>query len=150
MMIDRSSIWVLYKSNITIINFMSTAFIVPDIACIYSTIEDLLYMSESQSSINTSFGVNEDEYEFIKFNFRLKHGSVEVTIHEDNGSFSYIDRNQKVLESTEFDRTDFTSMSGSFYQAFKCVLSLDRQQANTTNVTNTPVDRASFGLAEVN
>jgi hypothetical protein len=129
---------------------MTTAFVVPDIACIYRTIEDLLYMSEPQSLINTSFGINEDEYEFIKFNFRLKNGSAEVVIYEDNGNFSYIDRNGESLESTEFDRTDFTSISGSFYQAFKCMLSLDRQQANTTRITNTPVDRASFGLAEVN
>jgi hypothetical protein len=61
---------------------MATAFVVPDIAHIYSTIEDLLYMSEPQSSINISFGINEDEYEFIKFNFRLKHGSSEVKIYE--------------------------------------------------------------------
>jgi hypothetical protein len=129
---------------------MTTAFVVPDIVCIYSTIEDLLYMSESQSLINTSFGVDEDEYKFIKFNFCLKYGSAEVVIYEDGGNFSYIDRNGENLESTDFDRTDFTSISGSFYQAFKCIISLDRQQANTAKITNTSVDRASFGLAEVN
>jgi hypothetical protein len=129
---------------------MTTEFLVPDIACIHITIEDLLYMSESQSLINTSFGVDEDECNFIKFNFRLKHGSTEVLIYQDYGNFSYTDRNGESSESIEFDRTDFTSTSGSFYQAFKSVLSLDRQQANTTKITNTPVDRASFGLAEVN
>jgi hypothetical protein len=40
-----------------------------DIVCIYSTIEDLLYMSESKSLINTSFGVDEDECKFVKFIF---------------------------------------------------------------------------------
>jgi hypothetical protein len=33
---------------------------------------------------------------------------------------------------------------------YKSVLSLDRQQANTTKITNTSIDRAFFGLAEVN
>jgi hypothetical protein len=129
---------------------MTTEFVVPDIVCIYSTIEDLLYMSESQSLINTFFGVDEDDCRFVKFNFRLKHGSTEVSIYQDYGNFSYIDKNGENLESTEFDRTDFSSTSGSFYQAFKSVLSSDRQQANTSKITNTPVDRASFGLAEVN
>jgi hypothetical protein len=129
---------------------MTTEFLVPDIACIYSTIEDLLYMSESQSLINTSFGVDEDECNFIKFNFRLKYGSAEISIYQDYGNFLYIDRNGEDSDCTEFNRTEFTSISGSFYQSLKGVLSLDRQQANTTKITNTPVDRASFGLAEVN
>jgi hypothetical protein len=129
---------------------MSTAFVLPDITCIYSTIADLLYMSESQSLINTSFGIDEDECEFIKFNFQLKYGSATVTIYENSGSFSYIDRNGEDSDCTGFDRTDFTSTSGSFYQAFKGILSLDRQQANTVKITNMPVNRASFGLAEVN
>ncbi len=131
---------------------MTTEFVVPDIVCIYNTIEDLLYMSESQPLISTSFGMDEDEDEckFIKFNFRLKHGSTEVLIYQDYGNFSYTDRNGENLESMEFNRTDFTSTSGSFHQAFKSVLSLDRQQANTAKIANTPVDRASFGLAEVN
>jgi hypothetical protein len=129
---------------------MSTAFVVPDITCIYSTIEDLLYMSESQSLINTYFGIDKDGGEFIKFNFQLKHGSATVTIYEDDGSFLYIDRNGEDSDCTGFDRTDFTSTSGSFYQAFKGILSLDRQQASTAKITNTSVDRASFGLAEVN
>jgi hypothetical protein len=129
---------------------MTAEFVVPDIACIYSTIEDLLYMSESKTLINTSFGVDEDECKFIKFIFCLKHGSAEVSVYQDYGNFLYTDRNGENSEATEFDRTDFTSTSGSFYKAFKGVLSLDRQQVNTTKITNTPVDRASFGLAEVN
>jgi hypothetical protein len=129
---------------------MTTEFVVPDIVCIYSTIEDLLYMSESKSLINSSFGVDEDECKFVKLTFCLKYGSAEVSIYQDYGNFSYTDRNGENSDCTEFDRTDFTSTSGSFYQAFKSVLSLDRQQANTTKITNTPVDRASFGLAEVN
>jgi hypothetical protein len=48
---------------------MTTEFVVPDIVCIYSTIEDLLYMSESKSLINTSFGVDEDECKFVKAYF---------------------------------------------------------------------------------
>jgi hypothetical protein len=129
---------------------MTAEFVVPDIVCIYSTIEDLLYMSESKSLINTSFGVDEDECKFVKFVFCLKYGSAEVSIYQDYGNFLYTDRNGENSETTEFDRTDFTSTSGSFYQAFKGVISLDRQQVNTTKITNTPVDRASFGLAEVN
>jgi hypothetical protein len=129
---------------------MATAFVVPDIAHIYSTIEDLLYMSEPRASINISFGINEDEYEFIKFNFRLKHGSSEVRIYEDSGDSSYIDRNGENLHSVEFNGTEFTSTTGSFYQGFKDILAFDRQQANTAKITNTSVDRASFGLAEVN
>jgi hypothetical protein len=129
---------------------MSTAFVVPDLACMHSTIEDLLYMSESQSLINISFGINEDDFEFIKFSFNLKHGSSEVRVYEDSGDFSYINRNGEILQSIEFDITEFSSTNGSFYQAFKSMLSLDRQQANIPKIGCTTVDRASFGLAEVN
>jgi hypothetical protein len=51
---------------------MAASFIVPDIAHIHSTIEDLLYMSEPPSLIQISFGIDEEEYKFIKFNFCLK------------------------------------------------------------------------------
>jgi hypothetical protein len=119
-------------------------------SAVYSTIEDLLYMSEPQSSINISFGINEDECEFIKFDFRLKHGVSEIRVYEDNGGFLYIGRNGDVLHSIEFDDTEFTSTTGSFYQGFKDMLSFDRQQANVAKITNTSVDRASFGLTEVN
>jgi hypothetical protein len=61
-----------------------------------------------------------------------------------------IDRNGENLHSVEFNGTEFTSTTGSFHQGFKDILAFDRQQANTTKITNTSVDRASFGLAEVN
>jgi hypothetical protein len=129
---------------------MSNAFVVPEIAAIYNTIEELFYMVEPQPAINISFGKDEDDYEFIKFCFRLKNGNVEVKVYEDSGEFNYMNWSGESLHSIEFDDTEFASMTGSFYQSFKSIIAFDRQQANTAKITNTSVDRASFGLAEVN
>jgi hypothetical protein len=129
---------------------MSNAFVVPEIAYVYNIIEDLLYMNEPQSLIHTSFGKNEDGYEFIKFGFHLKHGKSEVRLYEDSGDFSYIDQVGKELHSVDFDGAEFMNVNGSFYQAFKSVISFDRQQANMPKIDNTSVNRALFGLAEVN
>ncbi len=129
---------------------MSEAFIVPEIAAIYSTIEDLFYMTEPQPIISTSFGKDEDGCEFIKFSFRLRNGNSEIKIYEDTGTLSYISWGGESLHSIGFDDTEFESINGSFCQAFKGIITFDRQQANTTKITNTSVDRASFGLVEVN
>ncbi len=128
---------------------MTTSFVVPDIAHIHSTIEDLLYMSEPPSLIHISFGIDEEKYKFIQFNFSLKNGEVEVKIYEDFGNLSYMGRSGENLQSIEFD-DEIASITGSFYQGLKDVIAFDRQQANTAKITNTSVDRASFGLAEVN
>jgi hypothetical protein len=128
---------------------MSDSFVVPDLAHIHSTIEDLLYMSEPPSLIQISFGIDEEEDKFIKFNFCLKNGDVEVKIHEEYGNFSYMGRSGENLQSIEFN-DEITSITGSFYQGLKEIIAFDRQQANVSKITNTSVDRASFGLAEVN
>jgi hypothetical protein len=133
---------------------MNNAFVVPEIAAIYNTIEELFYMVDPQPPINISFGKDEDKeenvYEFIRFGFRLKNGNVDVKVYEDTGSFEYTNWSGQSVHSIEFDDTEFASMTGSFYQAFKSVIAFDRQQANTAKITNTSFDRASFGLAEVN
>jgi hypothetical protein len=74
---------------------------------------------------------------------------VEVKIHEDCGNFSYMGRSGENSQSIEFD-DEITSITGSFYQGLKEIIAFDRQQANVAKITNTSVDRASFGLAEVN
>lgn len=132
---------------------MDSTFVVPEIASIYNAIEELFYMVEPQPPINIAFGKDEEEentYEFIRFSFRLKNGNVDVKVYEDTGKFEYTTWSGESMNSIEFDDTEFASMTGSFYQAFKSVIAFDRQQANTAKITNTSVDRASFGLAEVN
>jgi hypothetical protein len=128
---------------------MSNSFSVPDIAHIYGTIEDLFYMSEPPSLIKIAFGIDEEKHEFMKFDFRLKNGEVEVKIYEDYGSFSYVGRSGENLQLIEFDN-EITSMTESFHQGLKDIIAFDRQQVTTAKITNTSVDRSSFGLAEVN
>lgn len=130
---------------------MNNAFVVPEIAAIYNSIEELFYMVEPQPPINIYFGKDEESAcEFIKFSFRLKNGNVDVKVYEDFGNFEYINWNGESIHSIEFDDTEFASTTGSFYQGFKSVISFDRQQTNTAKITNTSVDRASFGLTEIN
>jgi hypothetical protein len=132
---------------------------------IVSTIDDLLSMSEPPCSINISTGYdekndeNEDEeeendgsedLEFMSLTFSLKNGQSQVRIYDSFGMFFYMDNNGELLKSIDFDDTYISETSGSFKKALKQIRDFDRKHVSTVKNVHTPIDRASFGLAEVN
>jgi hypothetical protein len=133
---------------------------------IVSTIDDLLSMSEPPCSISISTGYDEDEdeeknkdededendevIEFMLLTFPLKNGTSEVRIYDSFGMFFYTDSNGKLLKSIDFDDNYVAETNGSFKKALKQIRDFDRKHVNTVKSVNTLIDRASFGLAEVN
>ena len=129
------------------------SFVLPEVIHIISTIDDLLSMSEQPSPINTSTGYDEDDDEaiFIKFAFPLKNGLAQIKIYDSVGLFVYTNRNGEILKDIEFDDSAVSETNGSFKKALKQIRDFDRQyHINTAQSTRAQIDRASFGLAEVN
>jgi hypothetical protein len=129
------------------------SFNLSEVIHIISTIDDLLSMSEHSYTINTSTGYDieeEEEYEFIKFTFPLKNGISHIKMYDSVGSITYENQNGEILKNVEFDDRCVAELNGSFKKAFKQVREFDRQQVGTAKSSNTSIDRASFGLAEVN
>ena len=129
------------------------SFVLPEVIHIISTIDDLLSMSEQPSPINTSTGYDEDNdggAVFIMFTFPLKNGLSQVKIYDSVGFFIYINQSGEELKTIEFDDSAISETNGSFKKALKQIRDFDRQQVSTTKSSNTSIDRASFGLAEVN
>jgi hypothetical protein len=125
---------------------MSNLFTVPNILYIISSIEELLYMSESSRSPEISY-----TYNSINICFYLKNGRSEVTIgNGEHSSFYYIGDNKKVLKSFQFTNNTITDTNGSFHKAFKEIRAFDREYVSQIKNINTSIDRASFGLEEVN
>jgi hypothetical protein len=120
------------------------------VAHIINTIEDLLFLTESKHSLNISTGSDENNI-FIKIDFRLKNGKSEIKIYNNGGCFSYFDFNGESLESIYFNENNLTDTGGAFHKALKALIIFDRQNATQeVKSANTSIDRASFGLAEVN
>jgi hypothetical protein len=120
---------------------------------IVSTLDDSLSMSEAASTISVSAGYEEIDdctEEFLKLLFSLKHGKVEIKISDSTGTFSYLNSNGENLKTVEFDDSYVAEITGSFRKALKQIWAFDRQNINTPKNTNELLDRASFGLAEVN
>jgi hypothetical protein len=145
-------LWEQYKCSL-ILSTMS--FNLSEVIHIISTIDDLLSMSEHPYTITTSTGYDlEDgeEIEFIKFTFPLKNGISSIKIQDSVGLIVYKDRDEKVLTNAEFDDMSVAELNGSFKKAFKRIREFDRQHhVNTASSTRpSTIDRASFGLAEVN
>ncbi len=125
---------------------MSNLFTVSNILYIISSIEELLYMSESSRSPEISY-----TYNSIKINFSLKNGRVEITMGcEGHSFFNYIYDNEKISKSFQFTTNIITDTNGSFHQAFREIRSLDREYSSQAKIQDSSIDRASFGLAEVN
>jgi hypothetical protein len=121
------------------------------VAHIINTIEDLLYLIESQPPLHISTDRDEKDNLFIKIIFHLKNGKSEVIIYNNGGNFSYFNCNGEKLESIDFNENSLTDTGGSFHRALKALMIFDRQHGTqqVKNVDNL-IDRASFGLAEVN
>ncbi len=118
---------------------------------IISTIEDLLFLLESQHPLSISTDRDGKDNVFIKVTFYLKNGKSEIQIHNYGGCCSYFDFNGENLESIDFNENSLTDTSGSFHKALKTLIVFDRQNATQeVKSANNLIDRASFGLAEVN
>jgi hypothetical protein len=144
-----------YGHNKNAISFtLSTmSFNLSEVIHIISTIDDLLSMSEHPYAITTSTGYDledDEEVEFIKFAFPLKNGISSIKMYDSVGLIEYINQSGVVLTSIEFDDMSVAELNGSFKKAFKQVREFDRQQVGTVKSSNTSIDRASFGLTEVN
>lgn len=141
------------------------SFTLAEFSHIVSTIDDLLSMSEPQCSIDISTGYDEEDdnkdddeddennnedSEFISLDFSLKNGQAQVRIYDSFGMLYYMDNNGELLKSMDFDDTYVSETSGSFKKALKQIRDFDRKHVNTAKSIHTPIDRASFGLAEVN
>lgn len=129
------------------------SFNLSEVIHIVSTLDDSLSMSESISNIVISAGYEEIDdctEEFLKLLFSLKNGSVEIKIGDSTGVFYYLDSNGKTLKSVEFDDSYVADITGSFRKALKQIWAFDRQNISTPKNTSELLDRASFGLAEVN
>jgi hypothetical protein len=126
---------------------MSTIFTIPNLLYIINTIEEFVCMSESPSHVDLSYNdyVNE-----IILSFSLKHGTIKVSIFGQNAGFKYFDCDLKVLTSANFGNESITDTNGSFHTAFRQIRKFDRERASVSTNTDTSIDRASFGLSEVN
>jgi hypothetical protein len=130
------------------------SFNLSEVIHIISTIDDLLSMSEHPYTINTSTGYDveddEEEVEFINFTFPLKNGISSIKMYDSVGIVTYKNHSGETLTKIEFDDMSVAELNGSFKKAFKQVREFDRQQVGAVKSANTSIDRASFGLAEVN
>jgi hypothetical protein len=130
------------------------SFLLSEIIHIVISVDELLSMSEREYSINSSAGYDiedDGEYEFIKFTFPLKNGVTHIKLYDSVGIITYENKSGEILKTVEFNDRKVSVMNGSFKKGFKEIREFDRQQPNTTaNSSSTQIDRASFGLVEVN
>jgi hypothetical protein len=129
------------------------SFNLSEVIHILSTVDDLLSMSEHSYTINSSAGYDledDEECEFIKFTFPLKNGVSHIKLYDSVGVITYEGKSGEALKSLEFDDRDVAELNGSFKKGFKQIREFDRQNTGSTQGMNTTIDRASFGLAEVN
>lgn len=119
---------------------------------IVGNIDDLLFMSGSDRPIEISVDRDPSNQSdvFMKLSFSLPNGDAEIRVHQKQAFFIYLDRSGEILKKLEFDNSHVREIHGAFNTVLKQILIFDRQQANTSKITNISVDRASFGLAEVN
>jgi hypothetical protein len=73
-----------------------------------------------------------------------------VKIYDSIEFFVYTNQSGQILKNIEFDDSDIAATNGYFKKALKQICDFDRQQVSTAKSTHAPIDRASFGLANVN
>jgi hypothetical protein len=133
------------------------SFVISELIHIVSTVDDLLSMSEPPSNISISTGCDENEEDdcedeeiFIKLSFALKNSYAEIKMYDSIGVFAAVDHNGELLKDVDFDDSSISETNGSFKKALKQIRDFDRQYVGQLKNTHVPIDRASFGLAEVN
>jgi hypothetical protein len=137
------------------------SFDLADFRYIVSTIDDFLSMSEPQCLIDIATGYDDEaeiedeesevnEIEFMSLTFPLKNGKIILKIYDSFGTFCYLDSNGEVIKCINFNDADVVETGGSFKKALKQIRNIDRESINKSRINNTPIDRTSFGLAEVN
>jgi hypothetical protein len=116
-----------YNSKVFI--FETMAFNWCELTNILSTVEDLLFMGDPQSSISISTGSEDDKYEklYMKIAFPLKNGISEIILYYEHGFIFYKDTNGKNLQCINFDDKNLTLTNGSFRKALKQILAFDKQ-----------------------
>jgi gamma-glutamyl phosphate reductase len=126
---------------------MATPFTASNIGYIINTIEDLLITMDSSQPLKISTVDS-----FVALYFSLKNGNVEIEIHDDEAFCRYKDNNGENVKNTKFyQRYLSDAMSHeSLYIALKEIRDFDRQHMSEAMISNISLDRASFGLAEVN
>jgi hypothetical protein len=120
---------------------------------IVSNIDDLLFMSGCCQPIKISVDRDDSAQDnvFMKLAFPLINGNSEIRIYQSQAFFLYLDTNGEVLKQIEFNNSHLREVHGSFHTTLKQILVFDRQHSsNQAKRAETSIDRASFGLAEVN
>ncbi len=120
---------------------------------IVSNIDNLLFISGCCQPINISVACNDDAPDnvFMKLVFPLINGNSEIRIYQSQAFFLYLDTDGEILKQIEFNNSHLREVHGSFNTTLKQILVFDRQHySSQTKRTETSIDRASFGLAEVN
>ena len=119
---------------------------------IVSNIDDLLFMSGCCQPITISVDRNDDAQNniFMKIAFPLINGNSEIRIYQSQAFFLYLDANGELLKQIEFNNSHLREVQGSFNTTLKQILVFDRQHSSQAKNKDTSIDRASFGLAEVN
>ena len=120
---------------------------------IVSNIGDLLFISGCSQPINISVELNDDAQNniFMKLSFPLINGTSEIRIYQSQAFFLYLDAAGELLKQIEFNNSHLREVQGSFNTTLKQILIFDRQYSSSeTKRAETSIDRASFGLAEVN
>jgi hypothetical protein len=129
------------------------SFNLSEVIHIISTIDDLLSMSEHSYTINTATGYDvedDEEVEFIRFSFPLKNGISYIKMYDSVGAITYENQSGEILKTMKFDDRNIAELNSTFKKAFKQIREFDRQQVTVIKSSNITLDRASFGLAEVN
>jgi hypothetical protein len=119
---------------------------------IVSNIGDLLFMSGSSHLVNISVE-NEDNTQdkvFMKLSFPLTNGNSEVRIYREQSFIFYKGLNGEILQKIDFNNNNIREVHGSFRIALKQILNFDRQNSAQTGRADNLIDRASFGLANIN
>ncbi|WP_373540678.1 hypothetical protein [Chamaesiphon sp.] len=120
---------------------------------IVNNIGDLLFISGCHQPINISVELNDDAQNniFMKLAFPLLNGNSEIRIYQSQAFFLYLGATGEVLKQIEFNNSHLREVHGSFNTTLKQILVFDRQHSdNQAKRAETSIDRASFGLAEVN
>ena len=130
------------------------SFYTSNIVYVINVVEDIIATSKSQQPLTISVGYcEENSKKFMRLSFSLENGTAEIKLYDDEGICSYLNRNKESMRSIKFTLGNLTNTEApeSFHQALKEIRNFERQSYSTPiHSVDTSIDRASFGLVEVN